>query len=429
VIDTLPFTALSRTYAADSITPDSAPTATALCSGYNTNNSVIGLDDTTEPRDFNGDGDGARLVTMFELAKQKGKAIGFVTTARITHATPAAGYAHVNNRDLENDIALQALPGDALYNVLLGTGIDVLAGGGRRQFVPNTIVDEEGSKGSRSDGRDLRAEYQGQGYTYVWNTAGWNALPPNPGKVLALFESSHMEYDHDRPLDVGGEPSLAEMTGRTIDLLRQDPDGFVLQVEGGRIDHAHHEGNAFRALSDVVAFDDAIAVALSKVDLNETILVVTADHSHVFNIAGYPLRPHSELPYPVTSWPIEFADPPHHGILDVVFHLDETTGAVDFAGDRDGVPYTVLVYGNGPGFRGLSTRNDPYTDPFLGRDGQPTSGPNDPDYYQESAVPMSSETHAGEEVAIYAIGGGSKRFRGTVKNTEVFWRIADVMGL
>jgi alkaline phosphatase len=98
---------------------------------------------------------------------------GVVSTAQITHATPAATYAHINQRNNENDIALQALPTDATYNERLGTGIDVLMGGGRRFFVPSAVIDEEGGAGGRADGRDLRAEYQAAGYNYVWNTAGF----------------------------------------------------------------------------------------------------------------------------------------------------------------------------------------------------------------------------------------------------------------
>ncbi|MGH9174521.1 MAG: alkaline phosphatase, partial [Vicinamibacterales bacterium] len=110
VIDQFPHTALSRTYSSDSITPDSAPTMTAMMSGVNTNQSVIGFDDTTEPSDFNLNGDGEAPWTLLELVKARGMKVGVVSTAQITHATPAATHAHINQRNNENDIALQALP-------------------------------------------------------------------------------------------------------------------------------------------------------------------------------------------------------------------------------------------------------------------------------------------------------------------------------
>ena len=162
---------------------------TAMMTGKNTNQSVIGFGPGTEPNDFNNDGDGRAEWTLLELAKARGMKVGVVSTAQITHATPAATYAHINQRNNENAIALQALPTDASYNQRLGDGIDVLMGGGRRFFVPGGTSDEEGGAGARGDGRDLRAEFQAAGYTYVWNQAGFDALKavslPVPGALRA----------------------------------------------------------------------------------------------------------------------------------------------------------------------------------------------------------------------------------------------------
>lgn len=413
-MDEFPYTALSKTYSADTITPDSAPTMSSMVSGVNTNNGVIGFDDKTEYKDFLGNGDGAKTLTYFEQAKQLGKRVGVVSTARITHATPAACYAHINDRDNENAIALQPLPTDATYNAQLVGGLDLIAGGGRRHFVPNTVNDDEGSKGSRTDGRDLRVEYQAAGYSYVWNENDWTTLGQADLPVLALFENSHMEWEHDRPSDFGGEPSLADLTTKSIQLLSGTPEGFFLHVESGRIDHAHHAGNAYRAITDTEEFDEAIAAALALVDLNETLIVVSADHSHVFNIAGYPLRPANELTYPVFNAPADYLAATNSGLLNVVYDVD-ASGNVFAAGDKNGVPYTVLVYGNGPGYR-TGPRVDPRLDLTPGLNGVIPAGPQDPAYLQEAAVPLSSETHSGEDVAIYAIGAGSSLFRGTVKN-------------
>ncbi len=305
VMDQFPYTALSRTYSADSITPDSAPTMTAMMTGANANAGVLGLDDKTENSDFNGDGDGKKLRTLLEQAKQHDMKVGVVSTARITHATPAATYAHINNRDNENAISLQSLPTDSTYNTALYDGVDVLFGGGRRHFVPNTATDEEGARGSRTDGRDLRTEYQNAGYTYIYNTTGFNSLTRQSLPVLGLFESSHMEWEFDRANDAGGEPSLTAMTLKAIELLKGGQrrrgwnrnNGYFLMVEAGRIDHAHHDGNALRALHDTQELDEAIGAAIRAVDLRDTLIIVSADHSHVFNIAGYPVRPLSEMPY------------------------------------------------------------------------------------------------------------------------------------
>lgn len=432
VLDQFPHTALSRTYASDSITPDSAPTMSAMMTGVNTNQSVIGFGEGTEANDFNNDGDGEASWTLLELAKRRGMKVGAVSTATITHATPAATYAHINQRNNENAIALQALPTDATFNDRLGRGIDILMGGGRRFFVSNTATDEEGVRGARTDGRDLRAEFQSAGYKYVWNTAGFNSLRSLP--ALGLFESSHMEYEYDRPSDLGGEPSLKDMTVKAIQLLeaatRRRSDGYFLHVEGGRIDHAHHAGNAYRALVDTQELDEAIGAAAQMVDLRDTLIIVSADHSHVFNIAGYPMRPLQELPYSVRSHEpgYENAGAAGHGILDLVWDIDQTNGHVFAASDRNGVPYTVLGYHNGPGYRG-TPRVDPRTDVFRGLGGIVPNGPSHPAYFQEAAVPLGSETHAGEDVTIYAIGPGSELVDGTVKNTHIFHVMKKALGL
>jgi alkaline phosphatase len=312
--------------------------------------------------------------------------------------------------------------------------VDILMGGGRRFFVPTTTLDEEGGAGARTDGRNLRAEFQAAGYKYVWNKAGFATLTPASLPVLGLFEGGHMEYEVDRSTDLGGEPSIKEMTVKAIQLLeaasRRGSRGYFLHVEGGRIDHAHHEGNAIRALTDAEALDEAIGAAAQMVDLRDTLIIVSADHSHVFNIAGYPMRPLKELPYPVKSYTPGYADTGAHGngILDVVYDLNQSTGHVSEGSDRNGIPYTVLGYLNGPGYRG-TPRMDPRSDPFPGRLGQIPNGPWHQAYFQESAVPMGSETHSGEDVAIYAIGPGAELVRGTVKNTHIFHVMKKALGL
>jgi alkaline phosphatase len=430
VLDQMPYTALSRTADADHITADSASTMTSMMTGVNTNSGVIGFGPATEFDDFNGDGDGAPVTTLLEQAKRQGMKVGVVSTARITHATPAACYSHSNNRDEELDIALQALPGDARYNPALGAGIDLMLGGGRQFFVPSGVVDEEGGTGSRSDGRDLRAEFQAAGYRYVWNDAQLENVNAKDLPLLGLFERSHMEYEYDRPSDTGGEPSLSEMTVKSIELLEgatRRSGGYFLMVESGRIDHAHHAGNAFRALTDAEELDRAVGAAISRVDLRDTLILVTADHSHVFSMAGYPLRAADDLQYPVLSAPPEYLSAPYNNVFDVVYDVD-AEGNVVAAGDRDGVPYTILGYHNGPGYRGVP-RVAPSADPFLGLNGVTVDGPNHGNYLQEAAVPMGSETHAGEEVALYAIGARAELVRGTVKNSYVHKVMAAALGL
>jgi alkaline phosphatase len=173
------------------------------------------------------------------------------------------------------------------------------------------------------------------------------------------------------------------MTTRAIDLLNQNPNGFFLMVEGGRIDHAHHDGNAYRSLEDMVAFDYAVKAALDKVDLADTLVIVTADHSHVFTIAGYPKRGN-----PILETVVEVDGKPKLG--------------------KDGKPFTTLGYANGPG---------------AVKEGEPRPAPANttaPDYKQQSLVPLDSETHGGEDVAIFAGGPWAHLFAGVVEQNYIY---------
>lgn len=418
-MDRMPYTAISRTASADYITPDSAATMSAMMTGVNTNTGVIGYGPTTEYADFNGNGNGPRLTNIGELATSMGYAVGIVTTTRVTHATPAAVFAHVNNRNQENEIAAQMVPGGAGYNDRLGDGLHVIFGGGRRHFLPTSASDDEGVPGRRSDGRDLRNELQQRGYRYVWNRQGFNSLSGS-GRAVGLFASSHLEYEADRD---SGQPSLEEMTRKAIQILTATGKPYFLMVEGGRIDHAHHAGNAFRAFTDTRMFDRAINTAQRSVNLNKTLILATADHSHVFTIAGYPMRPLGDLRYNPRSVPASFRNQSHHGILGTV-HGINSGGTISESGDSGGIPYTILGYANGPGHRSGS-RVNPNSDRTTGYGGAVPSSTAHSAYLQEATIPLGIETHAGEDVMIYAVGRTSENVRGTVPNSKVFDWIKD----
>ena len=413
-LDRMPYTAISRTASADYITPDSAATMSAMMTGVNTNSGVMGYGATTEFGDFNGDGNGSRLTNIGELAISMGYAVGIVTTTRVTHATPAAVFAHVNDRNLENEIAAQMVPGGGGFNTRLGEGLHVIFGGGRRHFLPTAASDDEGLPGRRSDGRDLRNELQQRGYTYAWNRQGLNALGGS-GRAVGLFASSHLAYEADRNSD---QPTLEEMTRKAIQILGATGKPYFLMVEAGRIDHAHHEGNAFRAFTDTRMLDRAINAARRSVNLNRTLILATADHSHVFTIAGYPMRPLGDLRYNPRSVPASFRNQPHNGILGTVHDMD-SGGTISESGDSGGIPYTILGYANGPGHRSGS-RVNPNSDRTAGYGGAVPSSSSDSAYRQEATVPLFLETHAGEDVMIYAVGRTAENVRGTVPNAKVF---------
>ncbi len=180
-MDTLPYTARVKTYSLDAQTTDSAPSMAAYMTGVKTRNDVVSMDGATQALPYKpgtdpatrvpgavdncpATGNGAPSATLLELAAARGKATGAVTTARLTHATPAATYAHVCHRDAEYAIARQAVPGGAGYNAALGGGVDVLMGGVSHFWRP---YDAAKTPRGRPDGRDLVAELQGRGYTFV----------------------------------------------------------------------------------------------------------------------------------------------------------------------------------------------------------------------------------------------------------------------
>ncbi|MCW5696200.1 MAG: alkaline phosphatase [Bauldia sp.] len=408
-VDTFPYVALSRTYGNDAQVSDSAPTATAMVSGVKTNAGIIGLNGSVAYQDCAAAA-GNEVKTIFEMAEEAGWETGIISTARIVHATPAAAYAHTADRNWESsapegcrDIAAQ------LIEWPFGDGFEVVLGGGRNYFMPNTMADpeDEGRTGNRQDGRDLTAEWTsiGNDHVFIWNAEQFAALDLSAGQsILGLFEGSHMEYEADREGDTGGEPSLAEMTAAAIERLLQSENGFVLMVEGGRIDHAHHAGNAARALYDTIAFNAAIQTALDMTSREDTLIVVTADHSHSMTINGYPDR--------------------GNPILGVVREGGEVVLAAD------GKPFTTLSYANGPGgvFPALAD-GQTEAEGAAPRQDLTDVDTTDIDYLQQALVPIGSETHTGDDVAIYAWGPWAHLFSGTVEQNLIYHVMSYASGL
>lgn len=395
--DRFPHLALIKTYNFDAQVPDSAGTITAITTGQKTRIGVLGVNSSVSRNDCTAALSNS-MPTLAELAEQAGMATGIVSTARITHATPAGTYAHTPNRDWESsastpdeaealgckDIASQ------LVDMPYGDGIDVILGGGRREFLPKETPDPEypDQQGRRDDGRNLIEEWLAGAdkRQFAWHgdvIAQWAATSkPVDGQLMGLFEPSHMQYEVDRAGDPGKEPSLKDMTALAVKQLSTNEKGYFLLVEAGRIDHAHHFSNAHRALRDTVALSEAVQWVVDNVDLNETLVIVTADHSHTMTISGYPRRGNPIL------GTVEM--PQGEPLLDLT-----------------GKPYTTLSYANGPGYKKQPPDlSDVDTE--------------DPDYQQLGTVPLQSETHAGEDVAAFAIGVNAAAVGGVMEQNRLF---------
>ncbi|HEY5715399.1 MAG TPA: alkaline phosphatase [Psychromonas sp.] len=423
--DKFPFVGFAKTYNVDAQTPDSAGTMSAIISGVKTDIGVLGVNENITRGDCASVA-GNETISALELAEIAGLSTGIVTTARITHATPAATYAKSADRNWEDisdmppaavtagckDIADQLVNFEAnleaRYPGLDVNGMEVMLGGGRRHFLPKDIAanspDAVSSiEGDRSDGRNLVTEWE-TAYSdglYVYNKTGFDSINSETTEHLfGLFNESHMQYEADRENDISGEPSLSAMTKKAMAVLDNNDKGYFLVVEAGRIDHAHHAGNAYNALNETIELSNAVQTAVENSDPSNTLIIVTADHGHVFTIAGYPKR--------------------GNPILGKVVSVGSNEPALA----ADNLPYTTLGYSNGLGFRDLGDEKDADKSydaaAVTGRVDLSSIDTTTTGFHQESLVPLGSETHSGEDVAVYAVGPGAHLVNGTNEQNIIF---------
>ncbi len=424
-IDDLPETALVRTSSRNAQTADAAAAMTAYMTGVKVDNEVLSQTPETRPYDEAGRpqsahgesacpavGNGKPATTLLEMARRSGRSTGIVTTARVTQPIAAASYAHLCQRGGENGIAAQLIPGGVGGNTALGDGIDVVLGGGWERFLPKE--DPRGS--ARNDTRDLFAELRAKGYTVITRRSelvALNRTGDQPvGKLIGLFASSQLAYEADRAADAATttDPSLAEMTGRALDVLmrNRDRNGYLLIVEGGRIGDALDASLVRKAVREGRAFDEAIGVALDRVrqldpDLHDTTIVVTADHDHTLVMNGNTTR-------------VDRTSEGRPGVLGVLHgYADPTQVAVDASGR----PFTNLVLGAGDRrIRGPRSQAPALNDLALA----------DRNARYEAAVELNAPLGA-TDVLLGATGVNATRFHGTLDNTQVFTLLREAMGL
>ncbi|XP_016384036.1 intestinal-type alkaline phosphatase-like [Sinocyclocheilus rhinocerous] len=340
-MDTFPYVALSKTYSVDKQVADSASTATAYHCGVKANAKTVGLS--------------------------------------------AKAVAYECNTTFGNEV-FSVLHRAKAQDVSNATAEGVILGGGRMYMTPKGTPDPEypsssSRKGDRKDKKNLidvwLSARKGRNAQYVWNKEQLNAVNVKTTDCLmGLFEPKDMRFEVFR--NRTRDPSIVDMTEKAIQILSKNPKGFFLFVEGGRIDHGHHDGVAKLALTETIMFDQAIQRASELTSESDTLSVVTADHSHVFTFGGNTPR----------------GNP--------IFGLAPKKA-------EDSLPYTSILYANGPGYIHVNgTRGNVSAVEHFSEE-----------YMQQAAVPLESETHGGEDVAIYAKGPMAHLFHGVKEQNYV----------
>ncbi|XP_014469148.1 PREDICTED: alkaline phosphatase 4-like isoform X2 [Dinoponera quadriceps] len=395
-----PNTGLAKTYNVDMQVPDSAGTATAIFSGVKCRYSIIGLDAKAKLKKCDKKiNEASKVTTIADWAQQSGKDTGFVTTTRVTHATPAGLYAHTNHRDWECDNKIPKDQRDCLKDIARqlmedepGSQFKVIMGGGG-QYLGIPMESNETDSCVRNDGRNLAKEWQAahpQG-KFVNNTQDLMSLDiSKTSHVLGIFSPSHMPY---HAVKTSETPSLSNMTLQAIRMLKKSKNGFVLMVESGKIDLAHHGNFAKLAMRELSELEEAVLVALQQVQVEDTLIIVTADHSHSFSLNGYPTRGNDIL------------------------------GFANKVEDPKIKPYETLSYINGPGFY-YHRRNDSNNINETWRKVEEDPNRDKPFYRNFAAIGLKDETHGGEDVGVYAIGPYAHLFRGTFEQNYIAHAIA-----
>ncbi|BAL97293.1 alkaline phosphatase [Rubrivivax gelatinosus] len=422
-MDDMPYMALLSTQGTDSIVTDSANSASAYTTGHKSCVNALGVycsraaDTLAHPA----------VETITSLAKRRGMAVGAVTNSEVEDATPAAMAAHTRRRSDFDDIV----------RMFLDSRIDVLMGGGSPHFLPKSTP---GSK--RKDDTDFIAAYRQAGYQLATTKTEMTALAADKSttKLLGLYNTGNVDGALDLKFLKKGsvakfpdQPDVVEEMRAAIEVLSRNPNGFVLMVESARIDKYSHSMDAERAIYDTIMLDDAVQAAKdwSKARGNDTLILVTADHSHPVSLIG---TVNDEAPgpemrnkvgvYASAGWP-NYPAPDaagYPGTVDVSRRLRFVFGAYP---DHYDTFRPYLDGENVPAVKGkdgVVVANEQYKDvpgAVLRIGNLPNTGPD----------AATQGIHSGDDVVLTATGPGAERVRGQMENTELFRVIAEALAL
>ena len=459
-MDTFPFTGMVMTASLDTIVTDSAPGMANYVNGNKQASGQEGVwpDDTVDAFD------NPRMEYLSEyLHRQQGKSLGIVTTADVFDATPAANAVHTSNRGNGTGIADQYLDDRNL------TGLSVLMGGGRKWFLPNASnsVSPQPANGSQrrnandyvlsSDivagwgaatgaldpNRDLITDFQNAGFTYASDNASLQSAG-TPSKLLGLFAYSNMNVAFDKINGRRGattvvndygfpdQPMLDDMTKKAIDVLAQNPAGFVLMTEAASIDKQAHNMDSDRWIEEVIEFDRAVQVAKDYATANpDTLVIVTADHE----TGGASIIGAST----VTDAVLRTKTTTTASMRDSVVGTYQAAKFPKYTMSADGYPATTDVDGkmligyggNADRYEAWVSNTRPVQDtqqPFVGAAPLNTYPAtvsvrnSSTGYLVTGQVPGDTAVHTATDIPLSAFGRGSALFTGLMDNTDVFFK-------
>jgi alkaline phosphatase len=422
-VDQMEQVGLINTSGLDSIITDSANSASAYNTGHKAAMNALGTYPDTSADTL----DDPRQETLASILKRtRGMSIGIVTTSGWTDATPAAVFGHTRRRGDRDFLAAQPLDEGLLPEVIMG--------GDGRYMLPEDVAG-----GRRKDGRNLFDEYEAAGYTVVTTAEELDAAMSEdvPERLLGIFHSGDMNVWLDRNVftdnlrDFTDQPGLVEMTLSALDILGQNENGFYLMVEAASVDKQMHPLDQERTLSDLIEFDNALTAALAWAAENapDTLIVVTADHGHGYDV---------------------------YGTVDVE--------AFNAAEDEIGKRNAIRIYGDagfpayedadGDGFpdswdvsitlAGVVNNYPDHTENFqvspvprvpaiADADGNYVDNPDDDPngIVRPGNLPLNASTgvHTLQDVPVFASGPGAAYFGQVMDNTEVFFGMAFALGL
>lgn len=380
---------LIRTHNSDTPIADSAPSATAYATGHKSQTGYIGVlpDEATLPGSTKGGEIKRPVANILETARLLGKATGIIATSEIMHATPAAFSSHYPSRKDYDNLSEQQV-----YQ-----NIDVILGGGYTFFKPQ----------GRKDGKDLEKEFVRLGYTVVRNAGELGKV--KSGKVWGAFAEKDMKYDFDRGAD---EPSLADMTKKAIEILSKDKDGFFLMVEGSKIDWAAHANDPIGMISDSLAFDAAVKVALDYAKKNgDTMVLAMTDHGN----SGLTIGNRSTSSNYDKVKLSEFIEPLKKARLTA----EAVAGTIEKGGDIKTIMRNSF---------GIADLTDEEIASIKGKKGDDLHYAIGPIMAERAKLGFTTNGHTGEDVVLYSYLPGNKRITGVLDNTDIAKYMALVIG-